>query len=64
MLLRSGDRQILLFPAWPKNWSAGFKLHAPLKTTVEGISQDGKLIHLRVTPESRTQDIVFPQWQQ
>ena len=64
MLLQSEDRKILLLPAWPKNWSVDFKLHAPLQTTVEGSYQDRKLIHLRVTPESRTQDIVFPGWLQ
>ncbi len=51
MLLQSEDRKILL-------------LQAPLQTTVEGSYQDRKLIHLRVTPESRTQDIVFPGWPQ
>ena len=64
MVLQSEDRKILLLPAWPKHWSVEFKLHAPLQTTVEGSYQDGKLTRLRVTPQSRTQDIVLPAWLQ
>lgn len=64
MLLQSEDRKTLLLPAWPRNRSVDFKLHAPLQTTVEGSYQDGELIHLRVTPESRTKVFVFPAWLQ
>ena len=62
MLLQSEDRRILLLPAWPKNWSVDFKLHAPLQTTVEGSYEDGKLTRLVVTPASRTEDVVRPAW--
>lgn len=49
--------KIYLCPAWPKDWSAEFKLHAPQNTTVEGKLQDGKLIELKVIPESRKRDV-------
>jgi alpha-L-fucosidase 2 len=35
-----------------------FKLHAPLKTVIEGEYRDGKLQSLKVTPESRRADVI------
>jgi hypothetical protein len=60
MLLQSEGEKIFLFPAWPADWDADFKLHAPGQTTVEATLRDGRLITLRVTPESRRKDIVLP----
>ena len=57
MLMQSEGRKILLLPAWPKNWSARFQLHAPGNTTVAGTVRDGKLEMLRVNPEDRLKDI-------
>ena len=57
MLMQTDDKKIFLFPAWPKNWDATFKLHAPYQTTVEGVLKEGKLVLLKVTPESRRADI-------
>ena len=57
MLMQTVDDKIYLFPAWPKNWDVSFKLHAPFNTTVEGILKDGKVINLKVTPESRRSDL-------
>ena len=31
MLLQTNGEQILLFPAWPKEWNVHFKLHARAK---------------------------------
>lgn len=59
MLLQADGKKILLLPAWPKNWTADFKLHAPLNTTVEGHVEDGKISNLKVTPENRRADIVL-----
>ena len=50
--------KIYLLPAWPKNWNASFKLHAPQNTTVEGEVRAGKLTRLKVTPKSREADVV------
>lgn len=58
MLLQAEGRNIILFPAWPKDWDVEFRLHAPYNTTVEGIYRNGKLEHLKVTPESRAKDVV------
>ncbi len=58
MLLQTEGRQITLLPAWPKDWNAEFKLHAPYGTTVQGEVTDGKLSELVVTPASRKTDVV------
>lgn len=58
MLMQAVGDKILLFPAWPKAWDAEFKLHMPQKTVVEGIYRAGKLEYLKVTPESRTKDVI------
>jgi hypothetical protein len=59
MLLQTDGRQIFLLPAWPKDWDVEFKLHAPQQTILEGVVRGGKLASLRVTPESRRQDVVI-----
>ncbi len=61
MLMQTSGDVIQLLPAWPEDWSVDFKLHAPMNTTVEGSYRDGRLLNLKVTPESRLQDIVFPE---
>lgn len=53
------SEKIHLFPAWPKEWDCSFRLHAPGKTTVQGKLENGKLIELKVTPESRKKDIII-----
>jgi len=50
--------KIHLCPAWPKDWDCSFKLHAPDKTSVQGEIKNGKVVGLKVTPESRRKDIV------
>jgi hypothetical protein len=58
MLMQTIGDQIVLFPAWPKEWDVEFKLHAPGNTVVECSLKDGEIIRLEVTPESRMIDIV------
>ena len=48
----------MTFPAWQKDWDVNFKLHAPYKTTVEGAYKDGKLVKMKVTPDSRKKDVI------
>jgi hypothetical protein len=57
MLMQYYGKRILLLPAWPKEWNVDFKLHAPLRTTVEGRVENGKLVELKVTPKSRLEDV-------
>ena len=57
MLMQCEGKQINLFPAWPKEWDVEFKLHAPMKTTVEGVYRGGKLQTLKVTPAERQKDV-------
>lgn len=60
MMLQTFDKEIYLFPAWPKDWDVSFKLHAPYQTVIEVVYKDGKLDKLKVTPESRKKDIILP----
>lgn len=60
---RAGDEhdgKIHLLPAWPRDWEAGFKLHAPGRTVVEGRYRGGTIEALRVTPAERLADVVLP----
>ncbi len=58
MILQPGENgEILLFPAWPKDWDIHFKLNAPRNTTLEGSVVSGQLVNLEVTPANRIKDI-------
>ncbi|WP_420237308.1 DUF5703 domain-containing protein [Telmatobacter bradus] len=57
MLLQTDGKKILLLPAWPADWNADFRLHAPYNTVVEGKVKDGRLVQLKVTPSSRSKDV-------
>ena len=43
MLIQSDGANILLFPAWPKQWNVSFRLNAPQNTIVEGVYENGQL---------------------
>jgi hypothetical protein len=58
MLMQTDGKTINLLPAWPKDWNANFKLHAPYNTTVEGRVVNGALVDLKVTPQTRAKDVV------
>jgi len=58
MLLQSDGTQIFLLPAWPENWDVSFKLCAANNTTIECEYRDGKVQSLKVSPESRRNDIL------
>ena len=58
MLMQSDGNRIQILPAWPKDWTADFKLLAPDRTTVEGHVENGKVTKLIVTPQSRAKDVV------
>jgi hypothetical protein len=60
MLIQCVGKKIYLLPAWPKDWNANFKLHATGNTIVEARVSEGKIADLKVTPESRREDVVFP----
>jgi hypothetical protein len=53
MLMQCDDGKIHLLPAWPKEWDVEFKLHAPGNTVVECVFRNGKVEHLKVTPDTR-----------
>lgn len=59
MVMQTDGKRIQLIPAWPKNWTADFKLHAPYLTTVEAHVENGKITKLKVTPKARAKDIVI-----
>ncbi|MEC3907854.1 DUF5703 domain-containing protein [Tamlana sp. 2201CG12-4] len=53
------SKKIYLLPAWPKEWNADFKLHAPYNTIIEAKVVNGKIEKLQVTPSSRKEDIII-----
>lgn len=59
MLMQTDGKKIFLTPAWPKGWSAKFKLHAPEETTVEGHVKEGQVADVNVQPRSRRRDVVI-----
>ncbi|MFN8349543.1 MAG: DUF5703 domain-containing protein [Spirosomataceae bacterium] len=59
MLMQVDGKKIYLLPAWPKEWNASFKLHAPYNTTIEATVKNGKIENLKVTPASRTADVIL-----
>ena len=59
MLMQCDGKRIQLLPAWPVDWTADFKLHAPYRTTVEGHVEKGKVTRLSVTPSERANDIRY-----
>ena len=58
MLMQCDGKRIQLLPAWPDDWTADFKLHAPYQTTVEGHVEHGKVTGLKVIPANRTKDVI------
>ena len=61
MLMQCEGKEIRLLPAWPREWDADFKLHAPYRTVLEGKVRAGEIVELRVTPESRRPDVIIHQ---
>jgi alpha-L-fucosidase 2 len=59
MLMQCDGKVIRLLPAWPSDWTADFKLHAPYRTTVEGHVESGKVTRLNVIPAERAKDVVY-----
>jgi len=59
MLLQVDGKKIYLLPAWPADWNAVFKLHAPYNTVIEGSVNNGKIKQLKVMPASRQQDVII-----
>jgi alpha-L-fucosidase 2 len=59
MLMQCDGQRIQLLPAWPDDWTADFKLHAPYQTTIEGHVENGKITGLKTVPAYRAKDIVM-----
>ena len=57
MLMQTVGNRIILLPAWPLEWDVDFKLHAPGQTSLEASVRKGKILDLKVIPESRLKDI-------
>jgi alpha-L-fucosidase 2 len=61
MLMQCDGKRIQILPAWPGDWTADFKLHAPDQTRVEGHVEHGKVTRLKVVPGNRVKDLVVVQ---
>lgn len=59
MLMQTNGDEIILFPAWPRDWDVDFKLCAPYKTTVQASLKNGELIKLEIFPENRKKDVII-----
>jgi alpha-L-fucosidase 2 len=59
MLMQADGRRIQLLPAWPREWTADFKLHAAYRTTISGHVENGEVTNLQVSPQSRRKDVFF-----
>lgn len=57
MCLQAFHGKIRVFPAWPSTWSCRFQLHAPERTLVNGVVEQGQKPHAEVTPD---RPIIFP----
>ncbi|MFZ2053046.1 MAG: DUF5703 domain-containing protein [Candidatus Aminicenantales bacterium] len=57
MLMQTDGRKIFLLPAWPRDWDADFKLHAPYRTVVSGRVEKGSVVKLDVQPAARRTDV-------
>jgi hypothetical protein len=58
MMMQTVGKKIYLLPAWPKDWDADVKLHAPYNTTIEAVIKNGKVEKLKVTPQVRAKDVI------
>ncbi len=58
MLIQIEGKKIYLLPSIPENWDVKFKLHAPYNTIINCEYQNGEIVNLEVTPESRRKDII------
>jgi alpha-L-fucosidase 2 len=61
MILQDVGNKIVIIPAWPADWNCDFKLYAKQNTIVEGKFINGKIETLKVTPESRKNDVFIGQ---
>ena len=59
MLIQADGKRIQLLPAWPRQWTADFKLHAPYHTTISGHVENRRVTNLNVVPQSRAKDVVI-----
>jgi len=57
MLMQTDGRAIYLLPAWPRQWDADFKLHAPYRTVIRGSVRGGVVQSLEVEPQERRKDV-------
>lgn len=58
MLVQSVGSKLIVLPAWPRDWNARFRLHAPRQTTITGEVKDGELVSLEIDPPRRAADVV------
>jgi hypothetical protein len=50
LLQETPDGELLLFPAWPREWNVRFRLHATGGRTVEAAIVDGIITETKTLP--------------
>ncbi len=58
MLMQAEGNDIYLLPAWPANWNASFRLHAPGHTQVEAVWKNGRYARIKTWPAARKKDVI------
>ena len=59
MVLQTHDNKLHILPAIPKDWNVRFKLFAPDKTVVEINYMDNNFEKVKITPDTRSEDVVY-----
>ena len=59
MFIQEADGKIYIYPAWPTDIDARFKLHVSGNTIIEAEITGSKINIIKVTPENRRRDIVL-----
>ncbi len=57
MLMQTDGDKIHMLPAWPRDWDADFKLHAPGHTTINGYVREAAIVQITVVPNDSTRRI-------
>lgn len=62
MLLQTDNKEIRLLPCWNPKIDVHFQLYAPYETKIECSYRECTIEYLRVEPEERRKDVIFPEW--
>jgi len=53
MIFQYEENNVYMMPAWPKEWDVRFKVNGPGNSKIEGVFENGKMVKMKITPESK-----------